>query len=98
MKKIINWIKTYYLAIILMALLLVSIYSILLRVDNNKLKEQNTQLKEEIAALKIETEEQMNTIIDRNQEIYRLEMIANDWKELFYAEINFHEDESYPYE
>lgn len=97
MKKILNWITKYYLAIVLVMILLLGIYDIFLRIDNNKLKEQNTQLKEEIAALKVENEEQMETIIDRNQEIARLEMIAMDWQELFYAEIEFYPNEGYPY-
>lgn len=97
MKRILNWISKYYLAIVLVMILLLGIYDILLRIDNNKLKEQNTQLKEQVAALKVKNEEQMDTIIDRNQEIYRLEMIASDWRELFYAEIDFHPYEGYPY-
>lgn len=68
-------------------------YGVFLQVDNNKLKEQNTQLKEKLVAAEEEAEHNFDLIIEKNNEIYRLQMIADEWKELFYAEIDFH-----PYE
>lgn len=68
-------------------------YGVFLQVDNNKLKEQNTQLKEKLVVAEEEAENNFNLVIERNNEIYRLEMMAEEWKQLFYAEIDFH-----PYE
>lgn len=97
MRRVLKWLEQYSLAIVLVITLLLGIYNITLRIDNNKLKEQASELKVQVATLKAENEDQKNTIIDRNQEIYRLEMIANDWEELFYAAIGFHPYEGYPY-
>lgn len=93
MRRLTQWFKRNYLYIILVGLLLLGIYDVYLRIDNNKLKEQNAQLREKVAALEVENEDQMDIIIERNNEIWRLEMIAEEWKQLFYAEIDFH-----PYE
>lgn len=93
MRTITQWFKRNYLYLVLVGLLLLGIYDVFLRIDNNKLKEQNAELREKVAALEVENEDQFNTIIERNNEIYRLQMMADEWKELFYAEIDFH-----PYE
>lgn len=97
MKKIVNWINRYYLAIVLIAILLLGIYNIFLRIDNNKLKEQNTQLKEKVAKVTEERDSNWDLVIERNNEIWRLEMVAYEWQQLFYAEIDFHPYEGYPY-
>lgn len=93
MRRLTQWFKRNYLYLVLVGLLLLGIYDVFLRIDNNKLKEQNAELREKVAALEVENEDQFNTIIERNNEIYRLQMMADEWKELFYAEIDFH-----PYE
>lgn len=93
MRRITQWFKRNYLYLVLVGLLLLGIYDVFLRIDNNKLKEQNAELREKVAALEVENEDQFNTIMERNNEIYRLQMMADEWKELFYAEIDFH-----PYE
>ena len=96
MKKVLNRIN--WEAVFLLVIVLISSITMVYNIKvNKKLTNENTQLKEEISALKVENEEQMDTIIDRNQEIYRLEMLSNEWKELFYAQIEFYPDESYPY-
>lgn len=97
MKKIVNWISRYYLAIVLIAILLLGIYNIFLRIDNNKLKEQNTQLKVNLAKAEEERDNNWDLVIERNNEIYRLEMIAYEWQQLFYSEIEFYPYEGYPY-
>lgn len=97
MKKIVNWIQKYYLAIVLVMILLLGIYNIFLRIDNSKIKEQNTQLKEELAKVTEERDNNWDLVIERNNEIYRLEMIAYEWQQLFYAEIEFYPYEGYPY-
>ena len=76
---------------------MLGIYNILLRIDNNKLKEQNTELKVNLAKVEEEKDYNWNLVIERNQEIARLEMIASDWRELFYAEIEFYPYEGYPH-
>lgn len=38
-----------------------------------------------------------NALISRNQELYNCRMEADEWRELFYSAIDFHPDESYPY-
>lgn len=73
------------------------ILSIVLLVNINSLTKENTKLKEELSALKVEKEDTFNTLIERNQELYNKKMECEEWKQLFYAEIDFHPDESYPY-
>ncbi|MGM9543517.1 MAG: hypothetical protein ACI3T9_00905 [Romboutsia timonensis] len=73
--------------------LLSIILSVALIISVVDLSKENTKLKEEVASLKVEVDDKQHTIIERNQEIYRLEMIADEWKELFYSAIDFH-----PYE
>ena len=57
-----------YKAIIVILLIVLGIYSILITINNYKLKEE---------------------IIERDIEIERIKMISNEWKELFYSEIDF---------
>lgn len=38
-----------------------------------------------------------NALISRNQELYNCRMEADEWRELFYSAIDFHPNESYPY-
>lgn len=97
MNKFVNWLAKYYIAIILLVLILLTVYNILLRVDNSKLKEQNTQLKENIARVEEERDANWELVMERNNEIYLLRMEANEWEELFYAAIGFHPYEGYPY-
>lgn len=78
---------------LLSIILIICIYGIFIKIDNNKLKEQNTELKVKVSELETNNKDLNNLVIERNNEIYRLKMIAEEWKELFYTEIDFH-----PYE
>ena len=93
MRSKILLIQKYSLPIILVITLVIAVYSIFIRIDNNKLTMQNFELKEQISKLETELDNSEELLFDRNNEIVRLRMEANEWKELFYAEIDFH-----PYE
>ena len=93
MKKFFSWLNKNILYFVLLGLVLLLCYGVFLQVDNIKLKEQNTKLEKDLAETKTELDNTWNIVYDRNNEIYRLQMIADEWKELFYAEIDFH-----PYE
>ncbi len=56
------------------------------KVLNTKIEEKDKQY-----------EDINNALISRNQELYNCRMEADEWKELFYSAIDFHPDESYPY-
>lgn len=73
------------------------ILGIVLLLNINSLSKENTKLKEELAAVKVEKEDTFNTLIERNQELYLRNMELEEWKQLFYSAIDFHPDESYPY-
>ena len=89
MRSKILLIEKYSLPIILLITLLIGIYSIFIRIDNNKLAMQNFELKEQISKLETELDNSEELLFDRNNEIIRLRMEADEWKELFYAEIDF---------
>ena len=93
MRSKILLIERYSLPIILLITLVIAVYSIFIRIDNNKLTMQNCKLKERISKLETELDNSEELLFDRNNEIIRLRMEADEWKELFYAEIDFH-----PYE
>jgi len=56
------------------------------KVLNTKIEEKDKQY-----------EDINNALISRNQELYNCRMEADEWRELFYSAIDFHPDESYPY-
>lgn len=89
MRSKILLIERYSLPIILLITLIISVYSIFIRIDNNNLTMQNCELKEQISKLETELDNSKELLFDRNYEIDRLRMEANEWKELFYAEIDF---------
>lgn len=93
MRSLALWLHKYSLPIILLITLVIAVYSIFIRIDNNKLTMQNCELKEHISKLETELDNSKELLFDRNYEIARLRMEADEWKELFYAEIDFH-----PYE
>lgn len=93
MRRLALWLHKYGLYILLTIIVLLLVYGIFIRIDNNKLKEQNTQLKEKVSSLETEVAAKQDLIIERNHEICMLEMEKNEWKELFYSAIDFH-----PYE
>lgn len=93
MKKFASWLDKHYIWIVLVAILLLCIYNILLHIAHNELKEEYAQLKEEITKVEQERDANWDLVIERNNEIYLLEMECEEWKELFYAQIDFH-----PYE
>lgn len=93
MRSKILLIEKYILPITLLITLVIAVYSIFIRIDNNKLKEQNAQLKEKVSSLETEVAAKQDLILERNNEIYILKMERDEWRELFYAEIDFH-----PYE
>lgn len=93
MRSLALWLHKYSLPIILLITLVIAVYSIFIRIDNNKLTMQNCKLKEHISKLETELDNSEELLFDRNYEIARLRMEADEWKELFYAEIDFH-----PYE
>lgn len=93
MRSLALWLHKYSLPIILLITLVIAVYSIFIRIDNNKLTMQNRKLKEHISKLETELDNSEELLFDRNYEIVRLRMEADEWKELFYAEIDFH-----PYE
>lgn len=89
MRSKILLIEKYSLPIILLITLVIAVYSIFIRIDNNNLTMQNCELKEQISKLETELDNSKELLFDRNYEIIRLRMEANEWKELFYAEIDF---------
>lgn len=89
MRSLALWLHKYSLPIILLITLVIAAYSIFIRIDNNKLTMQNCELKEQISKLETELDNNKELLFDRNYEIARLRMEANEWKELFYAEIDF---------
>ena len=89
MRSKILLIERYSLPIILLITLIIALYSIFIRIDNNKLTKQNCGLKEQISKLETELDNSEELLFDRNNEIIRLRMEADEWKELFYAEIDF---------
>ena len=93
MRSLALWLHKYSLPIILLITLVIAVYSIFIRIDNNKLTMQNCELKEHISKLETELDNSEELLFDRNYEIARLRMEADEWRELFYAEIDFH-----PYE
>lgn len=93
MRSLALWLHKYSLPIMLLITLVIAVYSIFIRIDNNKLTIQNCELKEHISKLETELDNSEELLFDRNYEIARLRMEADEWKELFYAEIDFH-----PYE
>lgn len=93
MRSLALWLHKYGLYILLTIIALLLVYGIFIGIDNNKLKEQNTQLKEKVSSLETEVAAKEDLILERNNEIYILKMERDEWKELFYAEIDFH-----PYE
>lgn len=93
MRSLALWLHKYSLPIILLITLVIAVYSIFIKIDNNKLTMQNCELKEHISKLETELDNSEELLFDRNYEIARLKMEADEWKELFYAEIDFH-----PYE
>ena len=93
MRRLALWLHKYSLPIILLITLVIAVYSIFIRIDNNKLTMQNCELKEHISKLETELDNSKELLFDRNYEIARLRMEADEWKEFFYAEIDFH-----PYE
>ena len=93
MRRLALWLHKYSLPIILLITLVIAVYSIFIRIDNNKLTMQNCELKEHISKLETELDNSEELLFDRNYEITRLRMEADEWRELFYAEIDFH-----PYE
>lgn len=93
MRSLALWLHKYSLPIILLITLVIAVYSIFIRIDNNKLTIQNCELKEQISKLETELDNSEELLFDRNYEIARLRMEADEWRELFYAEIDFH-----PYE
>lgn len=93
MRSLALWLHKYSLPIILLITLVIAVYSIFIRIDNNKLIIQNCELKEQISKLETELDNSEELLFDRNYEIARLRMEADEWRELFYAEIDFH-----PYE
>lgn len=93
MRRLALWLHKYSLPIILLITLVIAVYSIFIRIDNNKLTIQNCELKEQISKLETELDNSEELLFDRNYEIARLRMEADEWRELFYAEIDFH-----PYE
>lgn len=77
--------------IVLLSTLIISITSLVkregdIKVLNTKIEEKDKQY-----------EDINNALISRNQELYNCRMEANEWKELFYNAIDFHPNESYPY-
>lgn len=93
MRSLALWLHKYSLPIILLITLVIAVYSIFIRIDNNKLTIQNCELKEQISKLETELDNSEELLFDRNYVIARLRMEADEWRELFYAEIDFH-----PYE
>lgn len=93
MRRLALWLHKYSLPIILLITLVIAVYSIFIRIDNNKLTIQNCELKEQISKLETELDNSEELLFDRNYEIARLRMEADELRELFYAEIDFH-----PYE
>ena len=89
MRSKILLIEKYSLPIILLITLVIAVYSIFIRIDNNNLTMQNCELKEQISKLETKLDNSEELLFDRNNEITRLRMEANEWKELFYAEIDF---------
>lgn len=89
MRSKILLIERYSLPIILLITLIIAVYSIFIRIDNNNLTMQNCELKEQISKLETELDNSKELLFNRNYEIDRLRMEANEWKELFYAEIDF---------
>ena len=89
MRSKILLIEKYSLPIILLITLVIGVYSIFIRIDNNKLTMQNYELKEQISKLETELDNNEELLFDRNNEIVRLRMEADEWRELFYAEIDF---------
>lgn len=83
---------------VLIGVLLISITTIaIIKVDNNNLTEENKVLKEKVTLLEIENKNQQDTIVERNGNIYILENIIEELKQLYFEAIDFHPDESYPY-
>jgi cell division protein FtsL len=93
MRRLAYLLDKYLVPTLLSIILIICVYGIFIKIDNNKLKEQNTELKVKVSELETNNKDLNNLVIERNNEIYRLKMIAEEWKELFYTEIDFH-----PYE
>lgn len=77
--------------IVLLSVLVISVAESVKRggdvkVLNTKIEEKDKQY-----------EDINNALISRNQELYNCRMEADEWRELFYSAIDFHPDESYPY-
>lgn len=89
--------KKHYI-LVLIAVLLTSIVTItIIGNDNSNLTKENKELKERIAELEIENQNQHDAIIQKNGDIYTLEEILRELKQLYFDAIGFIPDHSYPY-
>lgn len=89
MKKFkLNWYSLTGLCIILCG-----IFTFALSLTVIDISKENRSLKEKIAGLEEEVDAKQDLIFERNNELYLCNMEKEEWKELFYSEIDFH-----PYE
>ena len=94
MKRFLNWLK-HNLLLLLAIIVLISVSILVTRVID--LTKENKSLKKDIETLTIEKDKNFDLVIERNNELYNCRMEADEWRELFYSAIDFHPDESYPY-
>lgn len=94
MKRFLNWLK-HNLLLLLVILVLISVSILVTRIVD--LTKENKSLKKNIETLTIEKDKNFDLVIERNNELYNCRMEADEWRELFYSAIDFHPDESYPY-
>lgn len=87
-RKIIDWFKIskvwIFISLILSIALILTVIG--LADENARLEEDNIRLKEEVKV-------KQDMIFERNNELYICNMEKDEWRELFYTEIDFH-----PYE
>lgn len=88
MKRVKEWFRVQSLN--LFSIVALSLAVILLILGLVAMDDRNTKLEKKISSLEKEVEDKQNIIFERNNELYLCKMEKDEWKELFYSEIDFH--------
>lgn len=91
MKRFKEWFRVQSLNLFVIVAL--SLAVILLIMGLVAMDDRNTKLEKKISSLEKEVEDKQNIIFERNNELFLCKMEKDEWKELFYSQIDFH-----PYE
>lgn len=88
MKRVIDWFKVQSLN--LFAIISLSLIAILLVLALIGVNEEKIELEKKVSSLEKEVESKQDLIFERNNELYLCNMEKDEWKELFYSEVEFH--------